>query len=390
MEIINKKKSKPIILCFSSFYLPGFKSGGLVRSIANFVESLSDEFDIRIICRNKDIDGKPYSNIRINSWNLVGKAKVFYASNKALSISSITKLITNTPHNVLYLNSIFSFRFSIIPLLVKFFYCRSSQPCVISPRGELSQGALELKKYKKLFYIVIAKYLGLYRNLFWLASSKNESLDIYRSFKKIAKKIKIIPDCFEFNPISNKSISQKRLGTLRIIFLSRISPMKNLDYLLQILCKVSEPLELDIYGPIEDRGYWKKCQQLINILPPHIKVNIEGEINSKDVQSTFSKYDLFAFPTKGENFGHVILESLSVGTPVLVSNYTLWKSDKLSGIKAIPLIEDVWVREIESCAKLTILESFKRRKAALIKANYFISKIKNSTSSYKKFFFKII
>ena len=165
--------------------------------------------------------------------------------------------------------------------------------------------------------------------------------------------------------------------------------MKNLDYLLRVLFKVSEPLEVDIYGPIEDVGYWKICQKLINILPSHIKLNIRGEINSDNVQNIFLKYDLFVFPTKGENFGHVILESLTASTPVLLSNLTLWKSDKLLGLKAIPLIEDLWVREIESWAKLTTQELFERRKAALTRANYFVKQIKKSSKNYKNFFLKL-
>jgi glycosyltransferase involved in cell wall biosynthesis len=33
---------------------------------------------------------------------------------------------------------------------------------------------------------------------------------------------------------------------------------------------------------------------------------------------------LFLFPTHGENFGHVIIESLSSGLPVLISDQTPW------------------------------------------------------------------
>ena len=36
------------------------------------------------------------------------------------------------------------------------------------------------------------------------------------------------------------------------------------------------------------------------------------------------KYDLFLFPSGGENYGHVIAESLSSGTPVLISKNTPW------------------------------------------------------------------
>jgi hypothetical protein len=31
-------------------------------------------------------------------------------------------------------------------------------------------------------------------------------------------------------------------------------------------------------------------------------------------------------PTKGENFGHIILESFQIGRPVIISNLTPWKN----------------------------------------------------------------
>jgi len=198
---------KPTILCFSDFYLPGFKSGGLVRSISNFVETLGDQFHIKIICRNCDtLDASTYKNIKVDTWNIVGKAKVFYASSKSLSFFSIATLITETPHNILYLNSVFSFRFSILPLLVKFFFSSLNQSCIISPRGELSEGALSLKKLKKYLFIRFAKYSKLHCNLFWLASCKRESLDIYKTFGKIVKKVEVIPDEFILKPILKRQI----------------------------------------------------------------------------------------------------------------------------------------------------------------------------------------
>ena len=40
----------------------------------------------------------------------------------------------------------------------------------------------------------------------------------------------------------------------------------------------------------------------------------------------FVKYDVFYFPTKSENFGQVIWESLSSGCPVLISDQTPWNN----------------------------------------------------------------
>ena len=45
-------KSKPKILVLSDYYLPGYKSGGGMRTIVNMVERLRDRFDFYIITRD--------------------------------------------------------------------------------------------------------------------------------------------------------------------------------------------------------------------------------------------------------------------------------------------------------------------------------------------------
>lgn len=42
---------RPVILCFVKYYLPGYRSGGPLRTIVNFIEHFGDEFDIRIVMK---------------------------------------------------------------------------------------------------------------------------------------------------------------------------------------------------------------------------------------------------------------------------------------------------------------------------------------------------
>ena len=86
------------------------------------------------------------------------------------------------------------------------------------------------------------------------------------------------------------------------------------------LIYVSGNVILSIYGPYEDAEYLQHCQVLISRLPANVKVSLYGPLPQEQVRNIFAQNDLFVFPTLGENFGHVIHESLSVGTPVLVSD----------------------------------------------------------------------
>ena len=65
---------------------------------------------------------------------------------------------------------------------------------------------------------------------------------------------------------------------------------------------------------------------MVEELPEHIDVHYEGAITPSQIPAMFKEQDLFLFPTLGENFGHVIVESLLSGCPVLISDRTPWRN----------------------------------------------------------------
>ena len=79
----------------------------------------------------------------------------------------------------------------------------------------------------------------------------------------------------------------------------------------------------DIYGPIEDNIYWETCKDELS--KSKFKWNYLGFVNHEHIIETFSNYKLFLFLTKGENFGHVIYESLCAGClPIIPEGKTIW------------------------------------------------------------------
>src|ERR1035437_5566615 len=60
-------------------YLPGYKAGGPIRSIANLMEALGAEFDFRIVTLDRDHQAKAaYPGVIRNQWVRVGQADVIY------------------------------------------------------------------------------------------------------------------------------------------------------------------------------------------------------------------------------------------------------------------------------------------------------------------------
>ncbi|MBP9727404.1 MAG: glycosyltransferase [Gammaproteobacteria bacterium] len=350
---------KPVILVFLGNYLPGFKSGGPLRTIVNLVDNLSDEFEFLIITSDRDLgETSAYPFILLNEWQDVGRAKVYYISPDKMSICNFVNIIKSTPHDLLYFNSFFNPNFTIKPLIANRFFNPNQQQVIVAPRGEFSSGALSLKSTKKYIYLMCSKLLGLYRNVIFQASTVHEEKDIIKTLKYPSSRIKIaidLPEKAASNPTPiKKTITNINTDVLSVVFLSRISPMKNLDFAIQILNCVDVPLVFDIYGPLEDLAYWLKCQALIEQLPKNVKVNYCGSVEPSNVKGIFSRYDLFLFPTLGENYGHVIAESLSVGTPVLLSDQTPWRNLEADGLGwDLPLHQpNAFVDKIGQFAKL--------------------------------------
>lgn len=367
---------KKKILCLLQVYLPGYKFGGPVRTLKNFVDNFGDEFEIKIICQDRDIlDIKPYKNIKLDCWTKVGKASVFYASKKTLNLIGIMNLLKNTSYELLYLNSFFNFKFTILPLFLRYLKLVPKKPCIISPRGEFSIEALKLKKHKKLFFIFFSKLINLYQNLFWQASSIIEKNDIINNFEIDHQKIYIAPNLTQ--KVEKKiEYKKNKKKVLRLLFLSRISPMKNLDFLLKTLSFVNVPIKLDIKGTKENYDYLKQCEFLKKKLSKNIQVNFDQEIKQNQVKKIYKNYDLYVLPTRGENFGHTIYELISNGLPAMISDKTPWKHDRKSGLEVVPLIENLWAKTIMNWAKLDHSDLYKRRQAALNYANKYNLQIK--------------
>ena len=361
----------PVILCFADYYLPGYRSGGPVRSISNFVDYFGDEYDIHIITRDRDfLDSDSYLGICIDRWNRVGKANVFYASNRFLSLWGIAGLLRNTTHDILYLNSFFSYRFTALPLLARKLGLTPKIPCVLAPRGELASGALLIKAQKKTFYLALVKVMRLCNQLHWQASSEYEAADISRVMGISVSSIAVASDlpAYSCNSI-DISLASKTVddlpSPLRLISLSRITPIKNLEFLLESLCFAHEYIELAIYGPLEDHVYWSRCQRLISVLPLNVSVEYFGEVIPSQVMETFSAFELFAFPTFGENYGHVVFECLISGTPVLISDQTPWNSSADGAVSILPLTDPLyWAAAIDRHARLSVDERLELKSLA--------------------------
>lgn len=115
------------------------------------------------------------------------------------------------------------------------------------------------------------------------------------------------------------------------------------------------PVEFSIFGPIEDRRYWTACLREMKQLPGNVRAEYKGQVSHSQVPAVFASHDVFLFPTYGENFGHVILEALLAGCPVLTSDQTPWNDIEKHGAGwALPLQpEAAFTEALRRCARMT-------------------------------------
>ncbi|OWY14209.1 hypothetical protein B6V73_16565 [Thioclava sp. JM3] len=357
----------PIVLCVTDYFLPGYRGGGPVTTLANMRLQLASKVTLAIFTRDRDLGAASgYEGVVTEQWTDTTHGPVYYASPNAFGPRGLRRAMAGHAFDAIYLNSFFSAKGAILPYLA-LRRAAPRLPILLAPRGEFSPGALAVKRAKKRLYLQAARLFGLYQDIYWHASTDLEAQDIVRQFPKAKGRILIASDPVSAEPPSAavSKAQEKRKGQLRLAFISRISPMKNLDGLLRILRDVPVEVSLDIFGPIEDKPYWQTCADIISSLPANIQVTAHGPIAPDQVSATFARYDLFAFPTHGENFGHAIFEALRAGTPVLISDQTSWTPDETKAVTVVPLEDEAgWRAEIRAAAELGPDGQDQRRRAA--------------------------
>lgn len=328
---------------------------------------------------------RSYPEIESNKWiRSELNCEVYYAEADALNYESIKTIMDSCDFDLVYINSFFSKKFSIIPLQILNKYYKT-KPVIFAPRGMLGEGALAIKKLKKRAFIWYAKISGLHNRVVWHATSAEEAQEIKRvinpktavvQISNLPKKIKLLSD------------KEKTQGQLRACFMSRISEKKNLLYALEVLSRVKDVhVTYTIYGPLEDKGYWEKCQLQIEQLPENIHVHYAGSVAPKDIEQAFVSQHIMFLPTLNENFGHSIVESLLCGCPVIISDQTPWNDLQKHGAGfALALsAPDKFVEAIRVYANMDEVEFSKASKEAI---KYISTKIDLTLilDQYKKLF----
>lgn len=185
---------------------------------------------------------------------------------------------------------------------------------VLSPRGMLSKYTLSSTISKKIFHHVIGS--SLLRKALLHATSSAEATDIRRLLPDA--KVHTVFNLVNFAATLNRRATN-RSEPLKLLFLSRIDPKKGLEILFEALAKITYPFQLTIAGTGNDE-YVGLLQKKAERLAIAKYINWKGMINGNEKFELYAESDLFVLSSYNENFANVVIEALSVGTPVVLSD----------------------------------------------------------------------
>jgi glycosyltransferase involved in cell wall biosynthesis len=222
---------------------------------------------------------------------------------------------------------------NLVSMISCFIALWKQKPVILSPRGTLSNYSFKNRSsiIKNIFHTLIGKPL-LKRCNFHVTSEK-ERQDIIDIITP--KTITVIPNFVRFPDefkLNHQKISiQKNLNLpskpegetsknpFKLLFLSRIEEKKGLDLLFMALKEVTFHWTLSIAGDGKPEYIYQLKQLIISLGINNNLVTWLGHQNQDEKFSVLSEHDLLVLPSHDENFANVVIESLAMGTPVLIS-----------------------------------------------------------------------
>lgn len=188
-------------------------------------------------------------------------------------------------------------------------------PVIVSPRGTLSDYSFGNKNglAKKMIHSLLGR--GQLSKSFMHVTSDRE----LRAMEMLVKPRATfnIPNFINL-PEQVAELPQSTEGPIKLIFFSRIDEKKGLELLFEALKDIGIDYRLTIGGS-GNEAYISKLKALA------AKNGISQFIDwigfrTDDKFDILQQHDLFVLPSYDENFGNAVIESLSVGTAVLISN----------------------------------------------------------------------
>jgi glycosyltransferase involved in cell wall biosynthesis len=214
---------------------------------------------------------------------------------------------------------------------------KTAIPYFVFPHGMLDpwfKRTFPLKHLKKWLYWPWADYRVLRDAAAVIFTSEEERSRARRSFWLYRAKEKISPLGIEeprpAGPEARHLFLAKfpEIEKMRmLLFLGRIHPKKGCDLAIDALPRRAsgEPVSLVVAGP-DQIGWMRQLRERVARVDVSPHVTFAGMLEGPLKRGAYENADAFILPSHQENFGMSVIEALSFGVPVLISDrVNIWR-----------------------------------------------------------------
>lgn len=166
-----------------------------------------------------------------------------------------------------------------------------------------------------------------------------------------------------------------------LLYLSRIHPKKGLHLLLQSLSGSLSKLSdwhLVIAGDFSpDISYQKVVTDAAASSCMTDRIHFVGEVSGERKRAAFSLADMFVLPSQSEGFSNAVIEAMSWGIPVVITEGCNFPevSEAGAGWVVLPDVDSLRSAIVEATSDLSRLRRFGSKALSLVHDNYQLSTI---------------
>ncbi len=295
-------------------YKPAYQYGGTIESVSRLCEALVQAGE-HVKVFTTTANGTDELEIKPGTEHIVEGVKVIYFKRLTKDHSHISFTLWKQLHkecknyDLVHIHSWWN-----ILVLAAAFICKMKKiKTILSPHGMLSDYIIQNSnsKKKRLMHHVIGR--SLLKSTLLHATSEAELTEC----KKLIPGWKgfVIPNIIWLPELR---IQKNQNAVFTILFLSRIHPKKGIELLMEAISLLDINICLEIAG-IGEKPYIQTLNKKAKELGIENKTKWLGWKDRTEKFEILMQADLFALTSYNENFANVVVESLHVGTPVLLS-----------------------------------------------------------------------
>lgn len=353
------------------------ENGGPALTMYWIAQSLSSlNVNVSVITTNNGIS----DSIVTNKWlkSHVGNVIYLETCNPNYSLRYLNFTIRNIKnYDIIVITSMFA----LTSLLFVIFAFLTNKKIIVSPRGELDPKALIYRNLLKTIIIFIYNRLSC-RNVHYHVTSDMELNHLKKRIKSKFR-VEVIPN---YIILPDRVIRSPKIDYL--LYIGRFHAKKAIENLIFAVSNSeifrNSTFQLLLAGDYNNE-YGKEMMNIVNKFDLEQKIKFVGEVKKNEKEELYANAYVTIVPSHTENFGNVVIESLSQSTPVIASTGTPWKQLNEYGIGAWVCNEPEFIRTaIEEIIELCSFdyEEMRNRCRPFVESEYDIKKGVNKWIEY--------